>query len=164
MTEPHAPRTRRSEAFSLIELVLVLAIVAAGAAIAVPRYANSLSRARLDAAATQVAARLAFARGAAAATSAPVSVAFDAAGETVTLTGLPASFTADAHAEAGAGPLSLAASPLRVDLSAADFGGNPALTFDARGRPDSGGVVELRLDGSVRSVRVVTGSGAIEVF
>ena len=142
----------------------MLSIVAAGAAIAVPRYGKSISRARLDAAAAQVAARLSFAREAAAATSGSVSVSFDAAAETVALSGLPASFTADAYAEAGAGPLDLSASPLAVDLGSADFGGETAVTFDARGRPNHGGVVELRLDGRTRGVRVNAASGVVEVF
>ncbi|MFN7613934.1 MAG: Tfp pilus assembly protein FimT/FimU, partial [Phycisphaerae bacterium] len=46
----------RHRAFSMIELVIVLVIVGVTAAIAVPRYVNSVQRTKVDGAARRIAA------------------------------------------------------------------------------------------------------------
>src|SRR2546423_11308670 len=63
-------------AFSLIEMVLVLAILAMVSAIAVPRYAGSIARYRAETAARRVAADLALAAAHAADAGKPQLVVF----------------------------------------------------------------------------------------
>jgi len=82
-----SPRIR-PRAFSLIEVVLVLSLLAVVAAIAIPRYAASLSHYRLDAAARRVAADLALARQRAKTTGTSQPVAFAVAANSYSLPGV----------------------------------------------------------------------------
>ena len=162
MARPRRPATAAAPGgFTLVELVLVAAIVAAGAAVAVPRYGRSLAHARLDAAAGQVAARLNFAREAAAAASTPVAVGFEPATGRVTLSGLPASFGTGPDAAAGVGPLLLGEEPFGVRLVSASFAGPEGPAFDASGRPDAGGAVTLGLGGLRREVTLEAATGRV---
>src|SRR5947209_10986433 len=68
---------RRCRAYSLVELVLVLVTLAIMWGIAAPRYANSMSRYRAEAAARRIASDFALARAQAKQTSTNVVVVFD---------------------------------------------------------------------------------------
>ncbi|BAM04963.1 GspH/FimT family pseudopilin [Phycisphaera mikurensis] len=163
MTAASTPSPARSvRAFTLVELVLVLTLVGAGAMIAAPRYSRSLADARLRAAAGQVAARLDHARAAAAATRSPVTVAFDAAAGTATPSGLPAG--ANPQNGSPAAPLRLHDDPLAVKIDAVAFGNRPGPTFDAWGTPDGGGWVTLGVGSRQLRVTVDAGSGSTEIL
>ena len=144
--------------------MLVLVILAAGAAIAVPRYSASLTRARLDAATRQIVDRLNFARETAEATSSPVTVSFDAGADEVVLQGLPDTFGSGAGARAGSGPLDLSAEPFRTDLVSHSFFADNGVIFDAWGRTGAGGRVELSAGDMNRSIEVEAGTGAVSSF
>ena len=76
---------------SLLETTIVLAIIATLAAVAAPRYGNSLARYRVDAAAQRVAVDLAAARRHARMSSAPCGVTFDHLQNRYTVSGRPRS-------------------------------------------------------------------------
>src|SRR5438552_17658151 len=73
-------RAIRDGAFSLVELMLVMAIIAVVAAIAMPRYSASLARYRADMAARRIVAALALAQAKARATSSSQTITFTAGG------------------------------------------------------------------------------------
>ena len=142
-----APRGRAT-GFSLVELVLATVIIAAVAAMAMPRYASALSRFESAAAARRVVAEIDRARQHARAASRPVTLRFDVGADTVTtpnLAGLGGS---------AAAPVDLAATPYHTQLTAADFGGTPDLTFDGFGQPHSSGTVTLTRGDLTRVVTV----------
>ena len=133
--------------FSVVEVVLVVAITALVSAIAVPRYASSLARYRADAAARRVAADLALAQNHASTAGRPQPVVFVARG--YQMPGMP-------HLDGkgyGDYTVDLGADPYGVTRVAAEFGGDASVRFDLYGAPDSGGSVVIEV-GDVR--RVVT--------
>src|SRR5690349_12774102 len=80
-------RSRPSFAFSLIELVLVIAIIAVVGAIALPRYSNSLHNYRATLAAKRIATDLQMAQFRARALSTTRTVAFTVTGSTYQIAG-----------------------------------------------------------------------------
>ena len=121
--------------FSLLELVLVLAIMTTMSAIAVPRYAVSLARYRIDAAAKRVKAELSLAR------------------KTAKITG--AALTVDVSDYQAI----LSESPYRALIVSADFDGDEEIVFDGYGVPDSGGTVTVQVGIMQRTVVVDADTG-----
>ncbi|MDX2116568.1 MAG: type II secretion system protein [Planctomycetota bacterium] len=110
-------------AFSLIELVIVLVIVAMLAAIAVPRYGQSQARYRADAAAARVAADLERARDTARATSATQMFVLSGRSKYQFGASVPSAKTVDLSGE-----------PYGVQTAGGDLG-TEDVTFDAFGKP-----------------------------
>jgi len=123
--------------FTLLELVIVLAIIATAAAIAVPRWAGAHQARRVEIAAVRVCADIATARELAGASSAPVSVDF---------TDGSASYSVRPAAPGGAGGFttSLAGPPYEAWIASPKFGADTSLAFSALGVPASPGVVHVR--------------------
>jgi prepilin-type N-terminal cleavage/methylation domain-containing protein len=141
-------RPRVCAGFSLVEVVLVVAITAMISAIAVPRYASSLARYRADAAAKRVAADLALAQSHASTAGRMQRVVFVARG--YQMPGMP-------HLDGksyGDYTVDLGAEPYGVTRVAAEFGGDATVTFDIYGAPDTGGSVVIEV-GDVRRVVVL---------
>ena len=150
----HAQPARR--AFSLMELVVVLAIIAIAAAIAAPRYANAIARYRAETAARRVAADLAYARALAQQTSSNQTVAFDPATDVYTLAGVD-----DPDRPGQPYPVALAGRPYHADLAAASFGGAKSVTFDGFGTPSVGGTVTVRVGDYVYTLTVEAETGTV---
>src|SRR5438045_1817091 len=85
------PRSHRRSriAFSLIELLLVMATLTIFGAIAAPRYASAVAHYRADAASKRVAADLAFAMSRARATSKPITIVFTTASNSYQMATVP---------------------------------------------------------------------------
>ncbi|MEM9417882.1 MAG: prepilin-type N-terminal cleavage/methylation domain-containing protein [Planctomycetota bacterium] len=145
-------RTRRG--FSLVELVLTLVIVGLVAAMAVPRYADALSRYRIDAAANHVVAFLENAQTEAAATSADVTVWFRVFHNQLEVTARATSYDPTLTYQT---PLD--EDPYFCDLVSANFGGDIYLVFDGYGKPDSGGTATLQVGGLTRTITVNAETG-----
>lgn len=143
--------------FSLIELLVVLAIVSTLSAIAIPRFANSLTLRRVDAAARRIQSDLELAKKHAMTTSTNQEVRFVGGSDPgYTLVGIT-------H-------LDLSAEEYVVsrdrDLHGAvgltiDFGGDAVVMFDMYGMPDSGGTVLIRIGSHTRAVTIDGETGRV---
>lgn len=119
----------KPRAFSLIELVLVLAIIAVVGAIAAPRLSGASERQRLRAAGERLALDIARAREAVRAASGTCQFKFLRTGY---------AWQVDAAGAANAsGAVELADAPYFVSVDSVDAGGDAAFALDGYGAPDS---------------------------
>lgn len=153
----HAPSVS-SRAFSLLELVLVSAIVAILAAIAVPRYGNASNRHRLDLAARRVAADLRLAQSQAKTSSSSCTVVFSTTTDQYELKNLPAP-----DGISGNYRVVLSSEPYKVDLLSASFDGSAQIIFNGWGLPNSGGQVIVAMGSPQKKVIVDGGTGQISI-
>ena len=138
---------RSRHAFSLFEVVLVLAIIGFFAGLALPRMANATARYQADCAARRVALDLDRCRSNARMTGASQSVTFDATNSRYTVTGgtgTASGFTVD-----------LSVSPYKAKIVSASN-----ITYDAYGQPPSAGAkIKLSCGGQTRTVTLDGSSG-----
>jgi prepilin-type N-terminal cleavage/methylation domain-containing protein len=152
VSEPNSPRSHT--AFSLIELVLVLAIVGVMSAMAMPRYAASINTYRLGSAARRLITDFELARSQALTTSQSQSVVFTTSSSTyqiASLTGL--------DSKTGSYVVDLRQAPYQATLISASFGGSATATFDAYGAPASGGTVIIKVGGTQKTIVLDADSG-----
>ena len=144
-------------AFSLMEMVMVLAIMAVLSAIAVPRYSNTVERARADAVARRLVADLAYAQRAAKTTNQPqtVKLVWPSYYELVDLPGLN-----DPNAKY---VVMLDEEPYGASGFSFQLGGDNNLVFDIYGMPDSGGWITINVGSQYRTVTIDADSGRAEI-
>src|SRR5688572_26711119 len=139
---PQLSRARggNRSAFTLIELTLVVAAIAILSAIAVPRYANSLNRYRVEMAAKRMVADFALARSAARASAAGQLVNFATPANGYTFPGLAAP-----DGRTGDYIVKLGEEPYKVTIGSIAFGTNSAqsVRFTRYGTPEVGGTLVL---------------------
>ncbi|MDB5326343.1 MAG: hypothetical protein JWM57_1912 [Phycisphaerales bacterium] len=155
MAKPNRP----ARAFSLVELVLMLAIISITAAIGAPRYANSIALYRSQMAAQRIAADLNLARSRARSSSLGQSITFSVASNTYTLPGVTGlSGTASSYS------VKLSADPYAGTLLTADFSGSATLTFDRYGQPSAAGTVTVKSGSFTQTVALdgITGLAAVQ--
>jgi prepilin-type N-terminal cleavage/methylation domain-containing protein len=152
------PRRAAVRAYSLLELIVVISLLAIVAAVGSVRYAEALSQHRARRSAEQVAADIQSARHAARGGLAGVSVSFDTVNERYTLAGVP-----HPHHKSGAYVVELSTGPLAAQLGTANFGGDGVLSFNTFGIPDSGGSVTIQCGSTAQTVTVVAGTGAVTI-
>ncbi len=166
-----SPRTSSREArhccragVTLVDLVITVMIVAILAAVAMPRFASTVSRLRTEAVARRIASDLNFARRTAIQTSRTTSVTFAAAPAGYTMTGVehPA-YPSQAYVVA------VADIDGSVALQSFNFDGGPVLSFNTYGRPLVGsnalavGAVVVASGGHALSVVVDPSTGETSV-
>jgi type II secretion system protein H len=152
-------RRRNSRSgFTLIELVLVLAIVGVVAAIATPRYASAVSRFNADTVARRVCRDLTLARSTAFGGGTPQSVTFDTGANQYTVGNLS---HPDHPGVAYVVRLDEVSSP--AQLVVVDFAGSKACSFDTFGLPVSGGTVVMKVGNAQRTIVVDGATGRIGV-
>lgn len=134
--------------FSMVELVVALAILGVFAGVASVRLSASAERARVDAAARRIVNAFDDARSRARSQSVACQVLFVASPPTVEIKG---SLTG----QAGLDEVRLDQAPYRVRIKTATFGGRSGVEFDRYGRPNSGGYV-LVSSASGRFERLIT--------
>jgi type II secretion system protein H len=145
--------------FTLLEVVLVVALVAIMTAIAAPRYGRASGRYRADLAARRIVADLRWAQTCAKAASAARTVSFSTATEQYQLLNVPAP-----DGKAGDYTVALSAEPYRADLTGANFGvGGAQVIFDGWGLPNYGGTLVLSTGAEQRTVVVEAGTGRISI-
>ena len=150
--------SRRALGFSLVELVIVITIVSVVAAIAVPRYQNSLMRYRAVRAAKRVAADVALARTDARTTGSARSLVFDTAGDGYSIDNMTS-----LDRRSNSYSVDFTKGPFFVDVVSASLGGDATLTFSGHGIPDSGGAVVLRAGDVEVTVQVNADTGRAQV-
>ncbi len=139
--------------FTLIELVIVTMIIGILSAVAAPRFAESLTIYRVEAAARQLRSDLAEARLRAKMKSASQVVQFDAAAESYTLTGVPDIDHPSQDYQI------LLVSRFQAAIVSADCGGDALLSFDGYGMPDSSAQIVLQCGAHQRTVLVAAETG-----
>ena len=158
---PQLRRYRRrsyAAAFTLVELVLVIATIGILSAVAIPRYSNSLNRYRVDLAVKRVIADISLARSAARASGTGLVMNFATPANGYTLVALPG-----IDGQAGDYAVTLAADPYKVSLGSAVFGSATSVRFTRFGLPEAGGSVIVSSGSYQKRIVVDAVTGRAEV-
>ena len=141
-------------AFTLVELVIVIAITGMLAAVAVPRMASAIANHHLNNAAQRIITDIAYAQRRAKIGSMEQEIVFDSDRNAYSLPGVT-------HLDRSTGTytVDLADEPYGAEIVEADFDGDETLTFDGYGVPDSGGWVTIRVGPQQMTVNVDAVSG-----
>jgi Tfp pilus assembly protein FimT len=146
---PTRRRRRIHQAYTLVELVIMVLVLGIVAGTAGPRYVESLAYFRVQSAAQRLAADLRLAREYAQKDSQSQTVDFDIATDSYAMSSMPDFFR---PSNVYAVSLSTAQSP--VDLSSANFEGVDAIQFDMYGRANRAGSVVVQSGSKQRTVQV----------
>jgi prepilin-type N-terminal cleavage/methylation domain-containing protein len=146
---------RRSarQAFSMIELVIVITIIVVVAALAVPRYAASMEAHKVDGAARRIAADITASRDLARALGAAQSMYFEEGGYIIV--------TRDVEGQSTKSLVDMTQEPYRVVLF--ERGATRDVTFDSRGRTPQSLLIAVTKGDSSRFVTLDAVTGAIAV-
>ena len=147
----HAPARR---GFSLIELVTITVLAAIAAAIALPRYANSVARYRAELACRRIIADLNLIRMRAWAQGTCESACFDPDADTMTLVCDP-----DINFPSRNYVVHFNQAPYYADIVERDFSGGTFMYYNRYGQPCWGGYVVLRVGNVQRKVVVDAQTG-----
>jgi len=130
---------RKDSGFSLLELMVVIAILAIMASIAIPNMISWPAKHRMSGAAREIYSAMQYARLRAVKEKMPVAIYFDVADDTFTVFTpvLPIDMleVTNGIEDAGETFLKTGTMPVDVDMNNPLFGGETATVFDARGLP-----------------------------
>lgn len=146
-----------SRAFTIVELVLVLAITAILAGLAVPRFARADARYRVRLAAERVARELEHARERAVTRATAQTITFNTGATSFTLVAMP-----DPDRTTIDYTISLAAAPLRIERLSTTFSGS-TFSFNGFGVPSAAGTVTVAASSYTCTVRVAALTGVVSV-
>lgn len=148
----------RPGGYSLVELVLVVAIAGTLSAIALPRYGRGVARYRADAAAKRVASDLQLAQQRARAASASCSITFDTTASAYTL-----AYPTIAGVAGRSVVTNLTLLPFRSSIQSASFAGSATVTFNGYGKANAGGTVVLKSGSETRTITLSASAGAVTI-
>jgi hypothetical protein len=135
---------------------MIMAIIAALAGMAIPRFANALAHKRASSAARRVVADLERVRYRAMHASAPQTLTF--AGNTYSIAAMT-----DPDRPTQTYEVDLGADPYGATIFAVDFGGDAEVKFDIYGKPDSGGTVVVGVDQWQHSITLDANTGSVVI-
>ncbi len=135
--------------FTMIEVVIVMLIMGILTAVAAPRYFDSLSKFRVEAASQRMVADMKLARREAQRTSSSKTIVFDLASNSYSVTGID-----DFNRPGTAYRFNFGQSDYQVALESASFAGATTLTYDMYGRPSAAGVVVMSSGNNTETVGV----------
>lgn len=148
----------RRKAFTLIELVVVVMILAIISAVAVPRYTDAAAGFHADAAARRVKVDLEFLRQQARKASTNRAIVFDLANHGYTLSGVQ-----DLDHASQTYTVRFTRSPYDARLVSVDCGGDTTLAFDGFGKPDSAATIVVGSGRYQRTVLVEASNGRVTI-
>lgn len=134
-------------AFSLVEMVMVVALMGVLAAVAAPRYTTFLREQRLDSAERRIRADLALAQRRARYLGAAQTMSFVPATHRYSIVGM-----ADPDRVGTTYGVKLTDEPYGVRLLSANIGGDGDLVFDGYGAPDTVGSIVIQLGSQTRTI------------
>ena len=150
--------TDRHTGFTLLDLVMAMAVIVIVAAIATPRYANALTRYRAEAAARRIIADIGLAQQTAKTASSSRTIIFDTTNHAYSISNVRA-----LDGQSMTYVVSLREPPYLARIASVDMDGDGQLTFDGFGIPDSGGFVIVQAGDYQYTVVVDPETGAAEV-
>lgn len=139
-------------------MVIVVLIVSVLAAVAAPKFADTLHRTRAESAAKRIKADLGLARQNAISRTSTQTVQFTPATDDYTLPGM-----ADLDHSSQTYSVDLAAAPYNVVLVSATLGGDSDVQFDQYGQPDSGGTITVESGAFKKTVTVDPDTGQASI-
>jgi prepilin-type N-terminal cleavage/methylation domain-containing protein len=144
--------------FSLLELVITIAILVIISSVGYRVYGTSLTRYRADAAARRVANDLNLAQSRAYSRSAAQSVVFDVPASSYQITGMN-----DINQPTQPYVVQLSGQPYYATINSASFAGSPIAAFDVYGMPASPGTIVVTVGATTRTITVDQSSGRATV-
>jgi prepilin-type N-terminal cleavage/methylation domain-containing protein len=152
--------SRTRPAFTLIEMSVVIVLIAILSAVAIPRYASSVNRYRVEMAAKRVAADFALARNAARTSGVGQTINFGSPSNGYTMPGLAAP-----DGRNGDYTVRLAHEPYKVGLGNVAFGASSvtSVQFNRYGYPTAAGSVVVTSGGYSKTIYLDGTTGRTEV-
>jgi prepilin-type N-terminal cleavage/methylation domain-containing protein len=151
-------RQRAPGAFTLIELLMVLALIGMIGVMAVPRFAGHIARARVNGAVARIEADLAATRRQAKHSGNTQTIVFDVGTSSYSVSGWTSM-----KRVGNAYVVTLSEEPYRANITGLDLGGDASVTFDGYGEPDSGGYVEVGVGKYARRINITTSDSGLIV-
>lgn len=155
--EAKACAVARRMAFTILELVLVLSIMAIFSAVAVPRFGNFFAQQRAESAVRRIETDIALARRRAKLTGTQRKVSFDVGGSLYTLPGITDPLHPGRQYE-----VRLLDPPYEATIVSVDFGGTTEVVFDGFGAVVTGGTVVVEVGAFRKFVLVEDPAQVIE--
>lgn len=146
----------KSRAFSLIELVCVIAIIAVLSAIALPHWSAAVQGQQMNMAVKRISSDIALAQSRANYGSAAITLSFSPVTNSYQIVGMP-----DPDRPAQTYTVNLSANPYNLTLTSANFGGSTNLGFDGYGTPLTGGTIVVSQGTTSRTITVDATSGRV---
>lgn len=147
---------------TLIELIMVISLIGIIAAVATPRYSDSLKQFQAESAAGRIEADLKMARRQAFIMGKDISVLFDTGTHSYSMPNIASLDKSQQPYQ-----MRLSVSPFYASLNSASFpggtGGDKQVVFNRYGIPDGGGSVVLRCGGTTKTVLLNANSGKVTI-